>query len=73
MWWSFERWKMRVGRDRARAIIWLSVALMGPLPACGEGDDSPVSKTVYTEACEQDYPPNLYAKIIDYGACNTTN
>ena len=40
---------------------------------CGEGDDSPVSKTVYTEACEQDYPPNLYAKIIDYGACNTTN
>ena len=36
---------------------------------CGEGDNTPVSKTVYTDACEQDIPANLYAKIVDYGAC----
>jgi hypothetical protein len=36
---------------------------------CGEGDDTPTVKTSYTDGCEQDFPENLYAKIVDYGAC----
>jgi len=35
---------------------------------CGAGDDTPTTKTV-SESCEQDIPPELYSKIIDYGAC----
>lgn len=37
--------------------------------SCGEGDDTPTVKTVYTDRCEQDIPGNLYAKIVDFGAC----
>ena len=36
---------------------------------CGDGDTSPTVKTVYTDSCEQDIPSNIYAKIVDYGAC----
>ena len=38
---------------------------------CGEDDNTPTSKTVYTDRCEQDIPPTLYSQIIDYGACAT--
>ena len=37
---------------------------------CGEDDDTPTTKTVYTDKCEQDIPPTLYSQIIDYGACD---
>ena len=36
---------------------------------CGEGDDTPTTKTVYTTTCKQDIPPTLYAMILDYSAC----
>ncbi len=36
---------------------------------CGEDDDTPTVKTVYSDQCKQDIPPTLYAKILDYGAC----
>ena len=36
---------------------------------CGEDDDTPTEKTVYLDRCEQDIPPTIYSKIIDYGAC----
>ena len=36
---------------------------------CGVDDDTPTVKTSYTDACMQDIPDNLYAKIVDYGAC----
>ena len=36
---------------------------------CGQDDNTPTSKTVYTDRCEQDIPPTLYARIVDYGAC----
>ena len=36
---------------------------------CGEGDNTPTTKTVYTDKCEQDIPPTLYSQIIDYTAC----
>ena len=39
--------------------------------SCGEGDDTPTIKTVYTDRCEQDTPANLYAKIVDFSACDT--
>jgi len=35
---------------------------------CGEGSNSN-SKTVHIDKCVQDYPPTLYSKIIDFGAC----
>jgi len=38
---------------------------------CGEDDNSPTPKTIYSDQCKQDIPPTLYAKIIDYGACAT--
>ena len=36
---------------------------------CGAGDDSPTTKTVYTDACQQDIPPTIYAKVLDISAC----
>ncbi|MFT4628785.1 MAG: hypothetical protein ACI8PZ_007481 [Myxococcota bacterium] len=36
---------------------------------CGLDDDSPTAKTAWTDRCEQDIPANLYAMIVDYGAC----
>ena len=36
---------------------------------CGLDDNTPTEKTAYTDRCEQDIPENLYAKIVDYGAC----
>ena len=36
---------------------------------CGVSDNSPTEKTVYTDRCEQDTPPTLYAMIIDGDAC----
>mgnify|MGYP001226162792 CR=1 FL=1 len=36
---------------------------------CGISDDSPTEKTVYTDTCEQDIPPTIYAKIIDNSPC----
>jgi hypothetical protein len=38
---------------------------------CGVDDDTPTVKTSYTDRCEQDIPENLYAQIIDYGACGS--
>lgn len=35
---------------------------------CGGGNGG-VVKTSYTDKCEQDIPPTLYSKIVDYGAC----
>ena len=37
---------------------------------CGADDNTPTVKTV-TEECEQDIPPTLHSKIIDFGACAT--
>ncbi|MFT4974158.1 MAG: hypothetical protein ACI8S6_000040 [Myxococcota bacterium] len=31
---------------------------------CGEDDDSPAVKTVYTDRCEQDIPPTLYLSLV---------
>ena len=39
---------------------------------CGEGDNTPTVKTIYSDKCEQDIPENLYSKIIDFGACDPT-
>jgi hypothetical protein len=39
---------------------------------CGEDDDTPTLKTVSTDACTQDIPPTLHAKIVDYGACSSS-
>jgi len=36
---------------------------------CGVSDDSPTEKTVYTDRCQQDIPPTIYAMILDDGAC----
>lgn len=36
---------------------------------CGDGDNSPTTKTVYTTSCEQDTPSTIYAMIVDYSAC----
>lgn len=36
---------------------------------CGDGDDTPTVKTVYTKTCTQDIPPTLYAMILDDSAC----
>ena len=36
---------------------------------CGVGDDTPTTKTVYTDECKQDIPPTVYARILDYTAC----
>ena len=36
---------------------------------CGLDDNTPTTKTSYTDRCEQDIPANLYSKIVDYGAC----
>ena len=36
---------------------------------CGEDDTTPTVKTIYSDRCEQDIPPTLYARILDYGAC----
>jgi hypothetical protein len=36
---------------------------------CGESDDSPTQKTMYTDSCTQDIPPTIYSMIIDYSAC----
>ena len=39
---------------------------------CGEDDNTPTEKTVYTERCEQDIPPTLYSRIINFEACEAT-
>ena len=36
---------------------------------CGISDDSPTEKTVYSDVCQQDIPPTIYAKIIDNSIC----
>ena len=36
---------------------------------CGASDNTPTVKTVYTNQCNQDIPPTLNSKIIDYTAC----
>ena len=36
---------------------------------CGDGDDTPTTKVVYTTACTQDIPPTLSAMVLDDSAC----
>ncbi|MCO4770070.1 MAG: hypothetical protein KDA24_08585 [Deltaproteobacteria bacterium] len=36
---------------------------------CGDEGASPTTKTSFTTECEQDIPPTLYSRIVDYGAC----
>ena len=36
---------------------------------CSGGNNN--TKTVYTDQCVQDVPPTLYAKILNYQACET--
>jgi hypothetical protein len=36
---------------------------------CGEDDDTPTVKTVYTDRCEQDIPPTIYSRILDFSVC----
>ncbi len=35
----------------------------------GGVDAAGVAKTSYTDKCEQDSPPVLYSKIVDYSGC----
>ena len=36
---------------------------------CGVSDNTPTTKTVYTNTCTEDIPPTLHAMILDYSPC----
>ena len=39
---------------------------------CGEDDNTPTVKTVFTDQCKQDIPPTIYSRILEYDACLST-